>query len=131
MIPIIALAGIGGTSTGDELLFDSLIFMILLLKALFVPMIIFPISSNHSPIWMIVLQPILVLCGLVGVHLWLRSLKIRRFKRIFLYVGAYCLLTFSTNAAGGERGVFSVGRNIMRNARHLVVGDGWSRDTRP
>jgi len=127
MTPIIALAGLAGLSSEDELLFTGMALLFMLLKAFFLPIFTF----DHPPQWMVLLQPVVVMLGLIGIHVWLRAKKPRLFRRVSLYVATYCALLFLTNMAGEARGVFRLSSDLIEQAQFISAGHGYPADTRP
>lgn len=127
MTPIIALAGLAGLSSEDDFWFTGAVLLCMLLQALFLPIFTF----DHPPQWMILLQPVVVILGLIGVHSWIRRTKPPMLRRIGLYGGTYCLFLFATNMAGEARGVFTLAKDMIQQAWHISAGQGYSRDMRP
>ena len=132
MTPLIALAGLGGLSSEDELQFTTHILFRLVLWALFLPLITFAQPPfDPLPQWMVVLQPLLVFGALFGVHVWLRRRSFGLIRRSFIYLATYCTLTFTTNMAGPARSIFPLARDAFEIARLIQQGKGWPADTRP
>lgn len=127
MTPSLALAGFGGGSSTEDLLFDCGALLCMLLQALFLPIFTF----DHPPQWMILLQPVIVLSGLIGIHVWLRGRSLRAFRRALIHAASFCLLMFVTNMAGEARGVFSLARDMTQQAWLIATGQGHPADTRP
>ena len=127
MTPIIALAGLGGLSSQDELWFDGMILLFMLLRALFLPIFTF----DHPPEWMVLLQPVIVVIGLICIHVWLSTKKRRLFKRIVCHAATYCLLVFATNMAGEGRAVFALSGEVITKVRMISEGRGYPADPRP
>ncbi len=127
MTPIIALAGLAGLSSDESLLFTGLTLISILVQALFLPIFTF----DHPPQWMVWLQPVIVMLGLIAIHVWLRVRKPRLFRRVSLYVATYCALIFITNMAGEARGVFRLASDMIEQAQLIRAGHGYPADTRP
>jgi len=127
MLPIIALAGSAGLSSDDELLFTGVDLFFMLLQAFFLPIF----SFDHPPQWMVLLQPVVVMMGLIGIHVWLRARKPCLFSRVSLYVATYCALLFMTNMAGEARGVFRLASDMIQQAQLIGTGHGYPAVYRP
>ena len=132
MYPLIALAGLGGLSSEDELQFTTHILFRLVIWALFLPLFTFGRPPfDPLPQWMLVLQPLLVIAALLGVHFWLRRRSFGLIWRSFIYLATYCTVTFTTNMAGPARGIFPLAGDAFEIARLIQQGKGLPRDTRP
>ena len=127
MFLFLALAGLGSGSSEDELQFTTYILFWLTLWALFLPIITF----DHPPQWMVLLQPVLLIVGLLGVHFWLRTRKFGLLKRSFIFLASYCAIMSATNMAGPARGIFYLAGDAFDIARAIHQGRGWPADTRP
>jgi hypothetical protein len=127
MTPSLALAGLGGLSSADDLLFDCVAMFCMLVQALFLPIFTF----DHPPRWVVLLQPVIVISGLIGIHAWLRRSNLRPFRRALIYTASFCLLMFVTNMAGEARDVLSLAGDIFQKARLIASGLGHPADARP
>ena len=123
---LLAHAGLDGLSSGEELEFTVYVLCWLVLWALVLPIITF----DHPPLWMVVLQPLLLTTGLLGVRPGIRRWQSGLFKRVLVYVVVYCTTMFVTNMAGKARGVFPLMENAIQMAYLIQQGQGHPHDPR-
>ena len=100
----------------DNLRWTISCLFLLTLWALFLPIFTF----DHPPQWMVLLQPVLLIVGLLGVQIWIRTHKFGLIKRVFIFMAAYCTIMFATNLAGEGRGVFYLVRDAFRTALAIL-----------
>ena len=127
MNPIIALAGLGGLSSADELLFDLFILLIGTLRASALPIFTF----DHPPVWMVYAQPVIVAIAIFLVSRKLSRYRMSFVKKAALYIVTYGVTMFATNMAGEARGLFFVARDVIKHTILIKDGKSYPADTRP